>query len=346
MAAQKDDVLRQTTSASHTPSVRQTASVRQTTLGQRVTLQGIGVHSGAPVVLSLNPASADKGVIFRRSGLPEGESRDIHARRECVGATELCTVIAEPGGASVSTIEHLMAALAAMNVDNVLVEIDGPEVPIMDGSSAAFVAAIDEAGVVELLPQRRSIRVIKPVRIEMGRAWAEFLPATSGFTLDVEIDFPTPLIGRQRRVFALSPEGFRNEIARARTFGFMKDVEFLWKKNLALGASLENTVALGEDRIINPEGTRYPDEFVRHKILDAIGDLSLSGQRIEGLYRAYCPGHKVNALVLEALLADRSAYVLTDEVPVRPAASPVRSKVVAPRGEALWPVAAYAASKN
>jgi UDP-3-O-[3-hydroxymyristoyl] N-acetylglucosamine deacetylase len=313
-----------------------------------VSLQGIGVHSGAPVSITLHPARADKGIVFLRTGLPEGDSREIIARSEFVGATELCTVIAEPGGASVSTVEHLMAALAAMNVDNATIEIDGPEVPIMDGSSVAFVSAIDEATVVELLPQRRVLRVVKPVRFEMGQGegkpWAEFLPADGGFTLDVEIDFPTPLIGRQRRVFSLTPDNFRKDIARARTFGFMKDVEYLWKKNLALGASLENTVALGEDRIINPEGTRFPDEFVRHKILDAIGDLSLAGMRIEGLYRAYCPGHKVNALVLSKLLADRSAYEMSDDVAVRHA--PARSAPVLARGEAAWPVAAYAASKS
>jgi UDP-3-O-[3-hydroxymyristoyl] N-acetylglucosamine deacetylase len=182
----------------------------------------------------------------------------IPARREAVGATELCTVIAEPTGASVSTIEHLMAALTGMGVDNCLVEIDGPEVPIMDGSSALFVDAIDQVGVDELASNRRVIKVLKPVRFSHGNSWAELAPRASGFGLDVEIDFPTPLIGRQRRVLDLTPASFRADISRARTFGFMKDVEFLWKRNLALGASLENTVALGDDRVINPEGLRYP----------------------------------------------------------------------------------------
>jgi UDP-3-O-[3-hydroxymyristoyl] N-acetylglucosamine deacetylase len=300
--------------------------LKQTTLGDRITLSGIGVHSGAPVEMTLCPAEADTGIVFIRADLSDGLLRPIRARSEAVNATELCTVVGEPSGASVSTIEHLMAAFAAMGVDNVRVELDGPEVPIMDGSSATFVAAIDQVGLRRQSPARRVIRVLKQVRIEAGRSWAEFAPSDDGFTLDVEIDFPTPLIGRQRRSFDLTPDNFRAEIALARTFGFMKDVEFLWKKNLALGASLDNTVALGEDRIINPEGLRFPDEFVRHKILDAVGDLALGGAQIQGAYTAYCPGHKVNALILAALLADTSAYEWTtldqpQRVPLRGGAS-------------------------
>jgi UDP-3-O-[3-hydroxymyristoyl] N-acetylglucosamine deacetylase len=264
------------------------------------------------VRITLHPAEANEGVSFRRTGLPGGAERRIPARREAVGATELCTVIAEPTGASVSTIEHLMAALAGLGVDNVTVEIDGPEVPIMDGSSAHFVEAIEMAGVETLRVARRMIKVLKPVRLEHGRSWAELSPRDGGFCVDVEIDFPTPLIGRQRRVVDVTPSSFTNEIARARTFGFMKDVEFLWKKNLALGASLENTIALGEDRIINPEGLRFPDEFVRHKILDAIGDLALAGLPLQATYKASAPGHKINAMMLERLFADKTAYAVVD----------------------------------
>ncbi len=311
--------------------------LKQTTLADRISLEGFGVHSGAPVKITLNPSESNTGVLFLRTGLPGGQERLIRARREAVGATELCTVIGEPSGASVSTIEHLMAALWGMGVDNCLVEIDGPEVPIMDGSSAFFVDAIDQVGIEELSSARRHIKVLKPVRFTHGKAWAELTPRTSGFTLDVEIDFPTPLIGRQRRVTDLSPSTFRKDISRARTFGFMKDVEFLWKKNLALGASLENTVALGDDRIINPEGLRYPDEFVRHKILDAIGDLALAGAPLQGTYRAYCPGHKINAMMLEHLFADPSAYVIVD------APQPRRELG---RGEVYAAVAAYAPDRS
>lgn len=291
--------------------------LKQTTLCESAELVGIGVHSGAPVKIIIHPAEANTGITFRRTGLPGGIERTIAARRENVGATELCTVIGEPNGASVSTIEHLMAALAGMGVDNALVEIDGPEVPIMDGSSAFFVEAIDQAGLDTQLPNRKVIKILKTVRIEHGRSWAELSPRDRGFEVDVEIDFPTPIIGRQRRIIEVTPTNFRIDIAQARTFGFMKDVEFLWKNNLALGASLENTVALGEDRVINPEGLRFPDEFVRHKILDAIGDLALSGSPLQGAYRAYCPGHKVNAMVLEKLLNDKTAYAVVDAPQMR-----------------------------
>jgi UDP-3-O-[3-hydroxymyristoyl] N-acetylglucosamine deacetylase len=287
--------------------------LNQTTINEAVSLEGIGVHSGAPVRITLHPAHANEGVIFLRTGMPDGMSRKIPARREAVGATELCTVIGEPSGASVSTIEHLMAALTGMGVDNVTVEIDGPEVPIMDGSSAMFVDAIDQAGIDILNAPRKILKLLKPVRFEHGNSWAELKPRDRGFMIDVEIDFPTPLIGRQRKKIDITPTNFRNDIARARTFGFMKDVEYLWKKNLALGASLENTVALGDDRIINPEGLRYSDEFVRHKILDAVGDLALAGYVLQATYTAYCPGHKINAMMLERLFADTSAFAIIEQ---------------------------------
>ncbi len=311
--------------------------LNQTTLCDQVSLQGIGVHSGAPVRMTLHPADANTGIVFRRTGLPGGVERHIPARREAVGATELCTVIGEPSGASVSTIEHLMAALAGMGVDNAIVEVDGPEVPIMDGSSALFVDAIDQVGIESQMPQRKVIKVLKTVRYEQGHSWAELSPRDRGFMIDVEIDFPTPLIGRQRRVIDLSPSTFRTEIARARTFGFMKDVEYLWKKNLALGASLENTVALGDDRIINPEGLRFPDEFVRHKILDAVGDLALAGAALQATYRAHAPGHKVNAMILERLFADRTAWTLLE------APAPRREFG---RGDIGIPAAVFSPDKN
>jgi len=188
--------------------------------------------------------------------------------------------------------------------------------PIMDGSSQVFVEAIDQVGLDRLGRRRRSIRVLKPVRVELGRAWAELRPYERGFRLDVEIDFDTPLIGRQRKALDLSPESFRRELARARTFGFVKDVEQLWKHGLALGSSLENSVALGDDRILNPEGLRFPDEFARHKALDAVGDLALSGAPLLGKYRSYCGGHKLNFMMLEALFADSSAWAYVD-APVR-----------------------------
>jgi UDP-3-O-[3-hydroxymyristoyl] N-acetylglucosamine deacetylase len=319
-------------------TAKEDCGLKQTTLSEAVSLEGIGVHSGAPVRIILHPAQANAGIVFLRTGLPDGVSRSIPARREAVGATELCTVIGEPSGASVSTIEHLMAALSGMGIDNVTVEIDGPEVPIMDGSSALFVDAIDQAGVDVSNAPRKILKVLKPVRFEHGTSWAELKPRDRGFAIDLEIDFPTPLIGRQRRKIEITPANFRNEISCARTFGFMKDVEYLWKKNLALGASLENTVALGDDRIINPEGLRFPDEFVRHKILDAVGDLALAGFALQATYTAYCPGHKINAMMLERLFADRSAYTIIEED-----AAPRREMG---RTDISYGVAAFAADRS
>ncbi len=280
----------------------------QTTLADRVRLSGIGVHSNATASLNLLPADAHTGVVFRRTGLKGLPDREIRAQWSNVSMTELCTVIGDPSSATVSTIEHLLAAFAGLGIDNAIVEVDGPEVPIMDGSAAAFVDAIDQVGTITQAAPRRYLRVLKTVRIENGRAFSELRPSSDGFRLEVEIDFATNIIGRQTLSMLLTPQNFRREIARARTFGFLRDVERLWKAGFALGASLENTVALDETRILNPEGLRYGDEFVRHKTLDAVGDLALAGAPILGAYRSYCGGHKMNVSVLEALFADETAY--------------------------------------
>jgi UDP-3-O-[3-hydroxymyristoyl] N-acetylglucosamine deacetylase len=288
----------------------------QTTLNDRVSLEGIGVHSGKPVSITLHPAEANTGIVFLRTHLDNGREREIEARHTQVIDTRLCTVIGDPSRGSIATIEHLMAALRGLGVDNVTVEVDGPEMPIMDGSAQAFVEAIDQTGLETLRSRRRPIKILKPVRVEMGRAFAEFLPYDRGFKLDIEIDFETPLIGRQRKTLDLTPESFRRDLSRARTFGFVKDVEQLWEKGLALGSSLDNSIALGDDRILNPEGLRYADEFVRHKTLDAVGDLALAGPTIVGHFRSYCGGHRLNYLMLEALFADDSAWAYVD-MPVR-----------------------------
>jgi len=288
----------------------------QTTLRSRAILKGAGVHSNAQVRLVLHPAEANNGITFLRTGLAGGRERIIDAVWSNVSMTELCTVIGDPADASVSTVEHLLAALSALGVDNCMVEIDGPEVPILDGSSAEFVAAIRKVGIEELAAPRRYLKVLKPVRVEHGRAFSELRPADKGFRLEVEIDFETGMIGRQKKVVDLDGRVFERDIARARTFGFMRDVERLWKAGFALGASLENTVALDDERVLNPEGLRWTDEFVRHKTLDAIGDLALSGAPIIGTYRSYCGGHKMNVAVLAALFADKTAYEFV-EAPTR-----------------------------
>ncbi|WP_112662914.1 UDP-3-O-acyl-N-acetylglucosamine deacetylase [Microvirga flavescens] len=290
---------------------------QQTTLRAAVTLSGVGVHSGGEVKIALHPAEVNHGIAFLRTGLPGGLDRVIDAKHLAVTATELCTVIGDRESGAVATIEHLMAALSGLGVDNVLVEIDGPEVPILDGSSAPFVDAIDQVGLVTQNAARRYIKVLKSVRVTMGKGFAELHPNDRSFKLDVEIDFPTPIIGRQRKMIELSPSVFRREISRARTFGFMSDVEKLWSAGFALGASLENTVALGEDGVINPEGLRYADEFVRHKTLDAVGDLSLSGLPLLGTYKSYCGGHRLNFMMLEALFSNRANYAIVDGAPRR-----------------------------
>ena len=285
---------------------------QQTTLRNSVTLTGRGVHSGEEIRLVLHPAEANHGIAFLRTGLPQGAERLIEARHVAVSATELCTVIGERESGAVATIEHLMSALYGLGIDNVLVEIDGVEVPILDGSAAPFVAAVDQAGIALAGAPRRYLKILKPIRVSQGRAFSELRPADR-FELDVEIDFPDDVIGRQRKHFVLASRAYRQEICRARTFGFMRDVERLWKAGFALGASLENTVAVSDEGVVNPEGLRYPDEFVRHKLLDAIGDLALAGLPILGAYKSYCGGHRLNVAVLQALFAERSNFAIVEE---------------------------------
>ncbi|MEM9331828.1 MAG: UDP-3-O-acyl-N-acetylglucosamine deacetylase [Pseudomonadota bacterium] len=279
----------------------------QTTLREKLEFAGIGVHSGQEVSMVLQPAEADTGIIFSVND-PTGNTVDLPANLSSVGATDLCTVLGKLNGPHAATIEHLMAALRALDVDNVIVEMEGAEVPVMDGSSAVFVEAIKNVGLVSLAASRCYIRVNKPVRVDMGASWGEFLPY-EGSRFEVEIDFECEAIGRQRFASDISEDVFCNELSRARTFGFMKDVERLWAAGFALGSSLENSVVIGDDnKIINPEGLRYVDEFVRHKTLDAIGDLALAGAPIIGCYRSYRGGHKLNSLVLQALLSDNEAF--------------------------------------
>ena len=294
---------------------------RQTTLAREVRLTGTGVHSGAPVSLTLHPAEANTGLRFlvTKRGRVVAE---IPANVSHVKNLTLCTVIGDETGITVGTVEHLLAALRGLSIDNLYIEIDSKEVPIMDGSSAVFVEAIDRVGIRELSEPRKYIKVLKAVRAEENGCWGELVPHT-GFSLDVEIDFATPVIGRQRLAYEMSPGVFRHELSRARTFGFMSDVEKLWKAGLALGADLTNTVAIGEDKVMNREGLRYNQEFVRHKMLDAVGDLSLAGAPLLGAYRSYRGGHRLNAMVLQALFADESNWTMVQAPRTKPARSTV-----------------------
>jgi UDP-3-O-[3-hydroxymyristoyl] N-acetylglucosamine deacetylase len=283
----------------------------QTTVKARVTLAGTGVHSGKPVSVSFVPADADTGIVFHFVGAAASD-KEVRALVSEVGATDLCTLLGDPAGQHVATVEHLMAALLGVGIDNLVIEIDGNEIPILDGSSAMFVDAIDQVGIETLSVKRRFIRIVKPIRIESGASWAEFRPY-AGTRFEVEIDFESPAIGRQQFASDLNADVFRRDIARARTFGFMKDVERLWAAGYALGSSLENSVVIGDDnRIINMGGLRYPNEFVRHKTLDAMGDLALAGARFIGCFRSYRGGHRLNAAALRRLLSDRTAFEIVE----------------------------------
>ncbi len=284
----------------------------QTTVSRPVSLSGIGVHSGADVSITFNPAEADTGVVFNRMH-ENGEVSEYRAVSSQVGNTDLCTVLGFSPARSVATIEHVMAAVYALGLDNVLIEVHGAEMPIMDGSSMPFIEAVEQVGLVSLGVKRRYIRITKPVRIEHGGSWSEFRPY-DGMRFEVEIDFDCPLIGRQKWEGDITAATFKAELSRARTFGFMRDVERLWASGHALGSSLENSVVISDDNtVINVEGLRYAkDEFVRHKALDAVGDLALAGAPFIGCYRSYRGGHKMNANALKALLSDPTAYEVVE----------------------------------
>jgi UDP-3-O-[3-hydroxymyristoyl] N-acetylglucosamine deacetylase len=281
---------------------------KQTTLRDQVAVSGIGVHSGEPVTLTLLPGDDDTGIVFQRVTSDGSLIREVRADVRAVTATEFATVLGDAKGPLCSTAEHLLAALRGLNVDNVVVEIDGPEVPIMDGSAAPFLDALDQAGLTSRALPRRYIEVLKPVRVTRDKSFGELRPYAHGFRVEAQIDFDHPLIGAQALALDIDPKTFRNEIARARTFGFMKDVAKLWSAGYALGASFDNTLVISDDRVLNPEGLRYEDEFVRHKALDAIGDLALAGLPLIAAYKTIRGGHKLNHAVLSALMADASAW--------------------------------------
>jgi UDP-3-O-[3-hydroxymyristoyl] N-acetylglucosamine deacetylase len=303
--------------------------LRQTTLGRCVSLDGVGVHSNSPARVTLHPADAGTGILFHRTDAPGGDAF-VPGLWSNVTAGELCSQLGTSGGASIATVEHVLAAFAGLEIDNAIIEIEGPELPSLDGSAAAFVEAIEEAGTVVLKRPRRFIEVLAPVRVGLGRAFAELRPAAGGLSLDVAIDFADPAIGQQHRKLRLDKAAFRRELARARTFGFVADVERLWRAGFARGASFENTIAIADGRVLNPGGLRFPDEFVRHKMLDVVGDLALAGAPILGLYRSYCAGHRLNHGVLQALFATPGAWRFVEPAAARPARRPVA--VRAPAG--------------
>jgi UDP-3-O-[3-hydroxymyristoyl] N-acetylglucosamine deacetylase len=278
---------------------------------------GVGVHSGAHVRLALTPAPADCGVVFIRSDVRDSDNA-IRAHADHVSTLRNCTTLSNAAGVEVNTVEHLLSACAGLGIDNLIVEIDGPELPILDGSSAPFVQVLLNAGLRQLLARQRVIRIVEPIEVRMGAKRAAFMPAASftGLDLDVTIRFADPAIGVQRRRVELTQDAFLNEIAHARTFGFLADAEKLRAAGLARGASMDNSVVIDAGQVVNPEGLRFDDEFVRHKLLDAIGDLALIGASICGRFVADQPGHALNARLVRALLDTPEAWVWEQDTPV------------------------------
>lgn len=278
----------------------------QKTVAQDIQIDGVGLHSGAAVRLVIKPAPADHGLIFHRVDVDESK-KIVHARWDQVTDTRLCTLLENEYGVSVGTVEHLMAALCALGIDNAVMELNGPEVPILDGSSAQFMDHIIKGGIDVLEAPRRTIRVLKEIRVEQDGKIAVLSPSTVP-TYKGMIDFDHPDIGQQSYEIQLVNGNFAHELSEARTFGFEREVEQLRAMGLARGGSLENAIVLGEDKVLNPDGLRFKDEFIRHKLLDAVGDLYLAGAPLQAAYYGEKAGHAMNNAVLHALFADETAW--------------------------------------
>ena len=294
--------------------------IKQRTLKNIIRATGVGLHTGDKVYMTLRPAAPNSGIVFRRTDL--NPPVDIHARPDCVGDTRLSTTLVK-GDVRVSTVEHLLSAMAGLGIDNAIVELSAPEVPIMDGSAGPFVFLLQSAGIEEQNAAKRFIRIKKPVKVQEGDKWASFEPF-EGFKVGFSIEFNHPIISKRtsRAEIDFSTTSFVKEVSRARTFGFMRDIEMLREHNLALGGSMDNAVVLDDYRVLNEDGLRYEDEFVKHKILDAIGDLYLLGHSLIGAYHAHKSGHELNNKLLRTLIADPAAW---EEVVYKddPAVSPI-----------------------
>ncbi len=284
---------------------RNARSLRQQTVKTAIHCSGIGLHSGAKVAMTLRPADCNTGIVFRRKDLPGHP--EIAATSANAVETPLCTTLRNDV-MQISTIEHMMAALAGMGIDNAIVELDGPEVPIMDGSASPFVFLIECAGVCEQTEARRAIRILKPVTVSDERRSGTLSPSAHGFCVSFDIDFESAAIARQSWSGALSSAGFKRDIARARTFGFLHEVDSLREAGLARGGSLDNAVVISGDGILNEGGLRFEDEFVRHKVLDSIGDLYLAGAPIIGHFEGHRAGHSMNLRLLAALFSQPDAW--------------------------------------
>lgn len=304
-----------------------TGQVPQTTLKNAIECTGIGIHSGQPVRLVLKPAPANAGICFRRLDV-KGRAALVPARFDLVSDTRLGTTLSNADGVSVHTVEHLMAALAGLSIDNATVEVEGPELPIMDGSAAPFVFLIECAGVKRQSAPRRVIRVLKRVIVSDGDKLAELAPHPCA-RVSVEIDFDNPVIARQGHCIDLTPHAFKMEIARARTFGFRHEVEYLQQNGLARGGSLDNSIVLDGAQILNAGGLRFSDEFARHKLLDAIGDLYLAGAPLLGQFRGVRTGHTLNNRLLRVVFSDPDAFRVETETAPRAAEERMAMPLVA-----------------
>lgn len=282
--------------------------INQRTILKPVSMTGIGLHSGAKVQVAFRPAPADTGIVYTRTDLNPNVTMKCTA--DNVKDTQLCTALVNEAGVRISTVEHLTAALSSLGIDNLYVDVNAPEIPVMDGSAQPFLYLFASVGIQELSVPKKFIRVVRKVRVENEGKWAELTPSESGFNLDLQIDFNHPAMDKDKQHYAMTftGEAFARDVSRARTFCFMRDVEFMHAHNLALGGSLENAVVLDDNRVINPEGLRYEDEFVKHKLLDAIGDLYMDGHSILANFKAYKTGHDLNNRLLRALLSDFSNY--------------------------------------
>ncbi|HEY2345267.1 MAG TPA: UDP-3-O-acyl-N-acetylglucosamine deacetylase [Xanthomonadaceae bacterium] len=280
--------------------------IKQRTLKNVIRATGVGIHSGQKVFMTLRPASPDTGIVFRRVDF--AQPIEILARAEHVGDTSLSTTLVR-GDVRIMTVEHLLSAMAGLGIDNAYVDLSAPEVPIMDGSAGPYVFLIQSAGIEEQNAAKRFIRIKKPIRLEDGDKWARFEPF-DGFKVGFTIDFNHPIFTRSTSTAEVdfSTTSFVKEVSRARTFGFMKDIEMLRDRKLVLGGSMDNAIVLDDYRILNEDGLRYEDEFVKHKILDAIGDLYLLGHSLIGAFYGYKSGHQLNNQLLRTLLADRTAW--------------------------------------
>lgn len=281
-------------------------ATKQKTVKDTVTTKGIGLHSGDKVILTIVPAPEDYGIVFRRSDV-KGFDNIVRADYRNVTKTQLGTAISNNEGTMVATIEHLMAALWGCGIDNALIDVNGPEIPIMDGSSEPFVRMIEAMGIYEQSVNRKIVKVNKEVQVSDNDKFAIVSPSDN-FSIDLEIDFANKAIANQKSHFTRGEQGFVEEFSQARTFGFAHEVDYMRSQGLARGGSLENAIVIKEDKILNKEGLRFSDEFVRHKILDCIGDFYLAGKRISGAFRAYKTGHGLNNQLLRRLFSDRQAY--------------------------------------